>query len=196
MTPIERVTTRGRALSTLGLSSTVSLEDVRVAYRNIARQRHPDLVAEDVSDFAEVNAAYDYIRKNAKELGIPERTHPSHPSVRRPSISATELDLTESDISECQTALEDYDCASSHVPVSIRRRGRNLTYIVKSQPNSGTNLIAVPTGALVDSRRVMPQLVSVKDSDIENGAYDVPANLCAELFPGAKAITIKFSEVA
>ena len=196
MTPIERVSARGRALSILGLASTVSMEDVRAAYGNIARQRHPDLASDAAFDFAEINAAYDYLSKNGKELGIPERTHPTHPSVRRPSVSATECDLTDADISECQTALEEYDCASSHVPVSIRRRGRNLTYIVKSRPNSGTNLIAVPTGALVDSRRVLPQLVTVKDTDIENGAYDVPANLCEELFPGAKAVKIKFSEVA
>lgn len=198
MTPIERVSARGRALSKLNLPLTASIEDIRVAYRAIARQRHPDLNGSCQNDFAEINAAHDYLIKNAKDLGISERNHPADPRVRRPTVSAMRVDLTDQDVSECQSVLETAEVENSmrHVPVSIFRRGRQITYLVRSSFQRGTNLIAVPTGPLVDNRRVLPQVVSVEGTDIENGAYEVPANVCAELFPGAKGVKIQFSEVA
>ena len=195
MTPIERVSARGRALSTLGLASTASLEEVHSAYRGLARTRHPDLGKTGARDFAEINAAHDYLVKNAKLLGIAERNHPSHPSVKRPSVSATEFDLSERELSECKSVLQtkaDKD-SGQHTPVSIRRRGRQITYVVRSALQAGKNLIAVPTGSLVDNRQVLPQIVSVEDTDIRNGAYNVPANICLELFPGAKSVRIQFS---
>jgi len=61
-------------LAALGLSATVSKAKIKTAYRKLARQYHPDLLAgQQVSEqeldnaitkMQEINAAYDWLQDN------------------------------------------------------------------------------------------------------------------------------------
>jgi hypothetical protein len=63
---------RREHLQTLGLEDDADLEDIRSAYKDLARKNHPDKVkgprkARAQKRMAEINAAYEWLTKNAKE---------------------------------------------------------------------------------------------------------------------------------
>ena len=198
MTPIERVSSRNRACSKLGLSGCgVTQSDIRDAYRQQARRLHPDLNPGNATQFIELKEAYEFLQRNADDLGIPSK-RPTTAAATRPTMRATESRLSSEEVTICADALGDLQQNSSgkHIPSAMRRRGRRLTYIVKSKLNEGLNKIAVPTGALVNSRKIEPQVLEVDGSDTVNGAYVVPAEICAKLFPGANRVSVEFQYAA
>jgi hypothetical protein len=67
-----------------------------------------------------------------------------------------------------------------------------LTYFVPSGPAKGLNRVAMPAGDLVDSRHIRPQVVDVWSGDLSGNIFQVPAQLCARLFPGARSVQIRF----
>ena len=77
--PPRKTVTLDSALSTLGLTRTATLEDLKRAYREYMRDYHPDRVAHlgaDLKDLAErkakeINAAYEYLR-----TALQSRTRP------------------------------------------------------------------------------------------------------------------------
>lgn len=50
---------------TLGVSKTATLEDIKQAYKKLAKENHPDRGG-NTSKFAEINAAYDVLKDSAK----------------------------------------------------------------------------------------------------------------------------------
>ena len=82
-----------------------------------------------------------------------------------------------------------------HVATRLQRKGRVLIYVVPNQPENGLNSVGVPTGDLVDNRRLESTVLQIWSGDIKSGTYFVPAQKCAVLFPGARSVQIRFGEV-
>ena len=111
----------------------------------------------------------------------------------RPSVKPTETAFSDEIIAECQSVLCEDSKRAQHVSTILHRLGRKLTYFVPTAPANGLNEVAVPTGELVDHRHAVPQIVPVNTNEISAGVYDVPQELCEELFPGARSVKIRFS---
>ncbi len=192
MTPIERVSIKGRALSTLGLGGHATMTDIRTAYRRLAFEYHPDRNDGATDAFSTISEAYQYLSDNADALGITPL--PAKPRrVSRPVVQATETFFTEDTLAECQASLVGDDAAAQHVSTQMYRKGRNLTYFVPTAMARGENHVALPTGELIDGRRAHPRVISVDPRDTAAGLYDVPAHICAQHFPGARSVQIRFA---
>lgn len=192
MTPIERVSIKGRALSTLGLGGHATMADIRSAYRHLAFENHPDRNNGDSEAFTAISEAYHYLVDNADDLGI--TPIPAKPRrVSRPAIQAVETQFSEDTLAECQASLADTTDASQHVSTQLYRKGRNLTYFVPTAMAQGENQVALPTGELIDGRRAHARVISVNTRDTSAGLYEVPAHLCAQHFPGARSVQIRFA---
>ena len=95
----------------------------------------------------------------------------------------------------CHDILDEMEAfATHHLATRLYRKGRMLTYYVPTPAGSGLNQIALPTGDLVDSRRVSVMSYDVWSGDICGNVYDVPAQQCAKLFPGARSVQIRFGD--
>lgn len=200
MTPIERMSEKSRALDILNLPNSATTGDIRAAFKKLVQERHPDHGGGSSEEFAAINDAYHFLWNNTAELGI-RNTMSSHRTIsrtvsRRPSIQPTETAFSEQVIRECEAALPSDSLHRQHVSTQLHRIGRRLTYFVPSAPANGPNEVAVPTGELVDSRHARPQVVELDASDLSAGVYDVPQDLCATLFPGARSVKIHFAQCA
>ena len=62
--------TRESAVQILGLSRNYTMEDVKVAYKKLARKYHPDIAGSEYTDkFAQINEAYEFIQSVGESLG-------------------------------------------------------------------------------------------------------------------------------
>jgi hypothetical protein len=202
MSPIDRVSLRSQALSTLGVTTSATRSDIRSAYKKLAFEKHPDRHPDSANEFSRITEAYRTICENEDEFNITDapatersaRTRPVSRPVSRPTVTATETNFDEDTIAECKKALEDEDTEGTlHTATAIYRKGRYLTFYVPSQLGKGTNIVAVPTGMLHDTRRVMPKLLSFDHRDARGGHFDMPEDACAEHFPGARHVQIRFA---
>lgn len=193
MTPIQRISEKSQALDILSLGKTATTADIRAAYKVLVQEKHPDHGRGTSEEFAEINEAYQFLKKNAEELGIRDARVTTRTISRRPSIKPTETVFSNDVIAECQSCLDKDAGRAQHISTMLHRMGRKLTYFVPSAPANGTNEVVVPTGELVDHRHAVPQVVAVNTNDISAGVYDVPQDLCDELFPGARSVKIRFS---
>ena len=203
MSPIDRVALRSQAFGILGIPANSTKADIRRAYKKLAKEKHPDQHPECGTEFAQITEAYQALREHADELKLDEcandpasapTSSPVTPRrVSRPNLKATESEFTEAEREECQALLNGYDGGDGrYVANAVYRVGRKLTFLVRFPMAKGTNLVAVPTGMLHDSRRVMPQLLSFHSRDAVGGFYEMPENDCAERFPGARQVQIRF----
>ena len=195
MTPIERVTVKSRAFSDLGLGIQADLGAIRAAYRQLAFDKHPDRGRGTSEDFAAIADAYHFLVGNAQELGIRDAAAkaPTPRRVSRPSVRPSETQFSEQIMSECRALLDGTEDNPQHVPTHLHRTGRKLTYFVPTTAAKGINRVALPTGELVDARRVVPQVVSVDSRDMCGGVFEIPAHICARHFPGARSVHIRFA---
>ena len=199
MSPIERVSLRAQAFSTLGLPATATKTDIRKAYKKLALEKHPDQHPECANEFSRITQAYQTVCENADDLGIADGPkHQTKPSpqrrVSRPTVSATETSFDEATIAECKAALKsECDDGATHVATAVFRKGRYLTYFVPSPLAKGTNHVAVPTGMLHDTRHVMPKLLTFDHREAMGGYFEMPQNVCAEHFPGARQVQVRFA---
>ena len=194
MFPIERITLRAQAFTILGVSPAASLDEIRQAHRKLTVDRQPDRA----SELARITEAYRYICENAEELGVPEGPQPANTPTEprrmsRPNLQPEETRFDDATLAECRALLEvDGGPGELHVATRLYRRGRSLTYFVDAPMAKGRNEVALPTGMLADSRRVLPRIVAFDSRETSGARYDMPAETCAEHFPGARTFSIRF----
>lgn len=199
MSPIDRVSSRNHAFSTLGVSAMSTKEDIRQAYRRLAFEKHPDHHPERGDEFSEIAKAYQYICDNAEELGIREAPAPNpEPKttrvVSRPTLKATEETFDAAATAECEACLEEEEIEGArHVASAVYRVGRSLTYFVPTPIGTGMNLVALPTGMLHDTRKTLPRVIAIDRSDALAGMFELSREECDEHFPGARQIQIRFA---
>ena len=190
MTPIERVSARSKALSILGLEGNPTKSEVRKVFRKLAFELHPDRGNDTSDEFARVSDAYQLLFETAEDEPAPAATASAR--VSRPSVRATETEFSEEILNMCQEMAED---DGAQIATRLYRKGRMLTYFVPREPNDGLTKVVLPTGDLVDSRTMTPQVVDVWSGEISMNQYEVSPQLCAQLFPGARSVQIRFGSV-
>lgn len=204
MSPIDRLSSRNQAFEILGVSTSATRSDIRKAYRSLAFEKHPDQHPECGGEFSRITEAYRFICDNADALGITDAPEPEDVSneptaprrVSRPVLQANEQEFDGPTMSECEAHLEDCDYeGTGHVASAVYRKGRNLTYFVKTPLSKGRNAVALPTGMLADTRKTLPKIVTFDFRDAQGGFFEMPTETCAEHFPGARKIQIRFSSV-
>ena len=193
MTPIQRISEKSQALDILSLGKNATTADIRASYKRLVHEKHPDHGRGTSEEFAQINEAYQFLKQNAEELGIREARVTSRRINPRPSVKPTETAFSDDIIAECQGVLPEDSERAQHVSTMLHRIGRKLTYFVPSAPANGVNEVVVPTGELVDHRHALPQIVPISTNDLSAGVYDVPQDLCEELFPGARSVKIRFA---
>lgn len=215
MTPIERTRAKAEALNTLGLSLYATPADVRLAWRQIAFNKHPDCGDDSQVEFTAAKAAYDFLRD---EMGaaLPDAGHGTSNGlagtrVRRPEITTRTEALPPETVAHCRALLaapaeateagsvaaheRPAKSAADHVPTFVERRGRHLTYVVATPLARGRNRVAMPTALLEGTRRHEPTIVSFLSSEAGPGQYRLPDSGSARLFRGARSVTIRFGSV-
>lgn len=194
MFPIERITIRAQAFTILGVSPEATRDEIQHAYRKLTAVMTPGRTDE----LERITEAYRYVCDNADELGIPRTPLPANVpeaprQVSRPSVRAEETVFDSATLDECRALLDaDGGPGQMHVAARLYRRGRSLTYIVEAPMARGRNEVALPTGMLTDSRRVLPRIVAFDSRETAGNRYDMPAEMCAAHFPGARAFSISF----
>lgn len=180
------------ALATLGVSATATEAEVREAWRTLAFKTHPDRCNGSDTDFVRINAAYDVIRRHGHApMEAPTRS-------RRPAIQTRIVDLSPDVATLCRDELADQrgkaknGAAADHVAAAVRRKGRRVTYIIRTPLSEGSNRVALPTGELEDNRKVKPQVVTFASDTAGQGQVIVPDALRESMFPGARSVRILF----
>lgn len=192
MTPIQRISEKSQALDVLSLSKHATTADIRAAYKRLVHEKHPDHGRGTSDELAEITEAYSFLKENAEELGIRDRRVTSQSINPRPSVKPTETAFSDDILAECQSVLPEDSERAQHISTMLHRMGRKLTYFVPTAPANGANDVVVPTGELVDTRSAHPRIVPVQTNDILAGVYEVPRDVCDDLFPGARSVKIKF----
>ncbi|MEM9031681.1 MAG: DnaJ domain-containing protein [Pseudomonadota bacterium] len=209
MSPSQDTRARSDALKTLGLHKGANLSEIRQAWRKIAFETHPDRNDGVFDGFVKAKAAYDLLceaEKPAPQAPKPEPAkkpapkatrpvRPERPGARRPQANARSIAMTQEMLSACQALLDGDRLAgevTSHLPTTVERQGRSLTYIVLTKLGPGKNRIALPTSVLEDHRKVNPKIVSFNASAEGSKEIEIPQSLREKLFPGARSVHIRF----
>ncbi len=207
MNPIEKAREVADASDLLGISAHAGELEIRKAWKRRAFEMHPDRGMGTNDELVEINRAYELLRSrrlsrpidvgqasNADAAPIRERATAAKPP--RPSLRTRDIAISRDDAAECEARLVDAPTidATDHVPHTIQRTGRSVTYIVSSALEAGSNRIAVPTGFLVDTRKVAPVVVTFVTATMGALSYRLPEDTRARLFPGAASVTIRFGE--
>lgn len=199
MSPIDRIASRSQAFETLGVASNATKTEIRRAYRLLAFKKHPDQHPECGNEFSRITEAYRSICEHAKEWGIIEGDEVEAASVSprrvsRPTLKASEQEFDAAAQAECEAFLN--DCGgegAGHIAQAVYRMGRNLTYYVATPLAKGRNEVVLPTGMLSDTRKTLPKLIAFDFRDAHGGFFELPSETCAEHFPGARQIQIRFA---
>lgn len=202
MSPIDRLASRNQAFEVLGVSGSPTRADIRKAYRDLAFKKHPDQHPECGNEFSRITEAYRYICDHAEELGIVDAPEPEQVAneavaprrVSRPAIKPSEREFDGKTMSECETYLDQCEFeGTAHIASSVYRMGRNLTYFVRTPLAKGSNAVVLPTGMLEDTRKTLPKMIVFDQRDAPGGYFEMPSEVCAEHFPGARQIQIRFA---
>lgn len=177
------------ALVTLGVPPSATETEIREAWRTLAFKTHPDRCNGSDTEFVRINAAYDVIRRNGHTpLENPTRS-------RRPAVQTRVVTLSPDVETLCREQLDDQATkggAAEHVASAVRRKGRRVTYIIRTPLSEGSNRVAVPTGELEDNRKIKPQVVTFASDTAGQGQVIVPEALRETMFPGARSVRILF----
>jgi len=93
----------------------------------------------------------------------------------------------------CAVRLAEIDEAGAkHVPHMIRRRGRQLTYLIQTPLVKGMNHVVMPSGQLVDTRKVKAVYLPYESASPGGHVLQVTEPTLSDLFPGASAVTLEF----
>ena len=203
MSPIDRVAQRAKAFTVLGVSASATQDDIRKAYRQLAFDKHPDRNPDTETEFARIAEAYRFVSDHAAELGIKPTPANDSPAPRprtvsrtvsRPSVQAAETAFDEATIADCKALLDaEGGPGTLHASTAVYRVGRSMTYFVPTPIEKGRNEVVVPTGMLSDSRKSLPKIVAFDSREAAGGFFEMAAEDCAEYFPGARKIQIRFA---
>jgi hypothetical protein len=199
MSPIDRVSLRSQAYAILGVDPHASYDEIRRAFRDLAFRKHPDQHPDFAEEFARITEAYRTICEHADALGLSKpktpANRPTTPApVNRPSVAASETEFDAETLAECRTLLEaEGGPGTLHVATRLYRRGRSLTYFVEGSVLPGRNEVVVPTGMIVDARRVLPRIIAFDSREAPGGTYEMAADIRDKHFPGARSLAIRFA---
>lgn len=191
---------KAQALKTLGLGYDATQDDIRSAWKRLAFEKHPDRNTGSHDELTAINTAYSELRNEGAY------TAPAHQ--RRPALRTQTVDISPDAEAICQSVLDKVNAdlapgevsedtkvgRADHVPCSLRRRGRNLSYIIRTPLEEGSNRVALPTGALEHSRKVTPKVMTFNSTESGTGKVEVPEDIRATLFPGARSVRIHFGQ--
>lgn len=79
MSPIERIRQKDAALRALGLRQLRDHKELKVAWKRVALETHPDRMGGSSSQFQRAKAAYEYLASRA-ELSSRSKVFPSRPT--------------------------------------------------------------------------------------------------------------------
>lgn len=189
---------RADALRALGLSPLASQGDIRAAWKRLAFETHPDRAEGSEEDFARIRGAYELLRR--------ESSRPVSQLPPRPSVETRVTEISEEVRTLCESALEGgsptvlwtswiaalTNVRRTHVPAAIRRRGRQIAYLVPTPLGKGVNRIALPVGELEDPRRISARVVEFTAEKPGPGRIEIPAETVAALFSGARSVHLHF----
>lgn len=195
MTPIQKISRRNQALSILGIQGNPTRAELRRAFRKLAFKMHPDHGEGTSEAFARLSDAYNLLAETA----LDDEPGPANAITHRPRPTVPAMETVfDAAIQElCKQALNTAEnIGTPHIATRLFRKGRMLTYLVPTRPSEGLNQVALPTGDLVDPRKVETTLLEVWSGDLCGSGYDVPAQVCARLFPGARSVQVRFAETA
>ena len=219
--PTEKAKNKAKALRTLGLRQFATQTEIRAAWRSLAMKVHPDRADGSNAEFAHAKTAYDYLcdPNNGASLSTEKRPEPFFAKHTRPQIETRTTELSQDAEIACKIVLGQQDNGAQHeasakeaalvknraepagdritdscdhVPNSIRRRGRQMSYLVNSPLEQGANRVALPTGDLVNRGQVPPKVMKFKSPKSGRGTIEVPSAMLAEFFPGAQSLRIHF----
>ncbi|NNE88485.1 MAG: DnaJ domain-containing protein [Silicimonas sp.] len=213
MTPIERVSIKSQALAVLGLKNSTATDlEIKSAYRARVKEKHPDRCNGASDEFMRITNAFEYLSGETQdfepEFGVRQATVSRTPRpsmefeqkprtrsktmsrpVSKPSLQATQIKFSQDILTACKALLRD---DGGLVATHQRRVGRSVAYKVPVKLLRNVNKVALPTGDLVDTRRVQPVVLEINASEICDRAYRVPSDVVAQQFPGARTVEILF----
>lgn len=221
MTPIQRVSVKSQALAVLGLNNSTATEsDIRLAYRDRVREKHPDRCDGDASAFMRITEAFKFLcgetadfdpntpdeclpsKENQRtfsrtprpsmEFTPKPRTRPATMSrpVSKPMVQESETAFGKSVLAACRDLLGDVE---GFCATHQKRAGRRLAYTVPVKLLNNVNTVALPTGDIFDMRKTQPILLTINACDIDGGSYLVPSDVVEAQFPGARRVEICFT---
>ena len=206
MRPALAARKHAQALDVLGLNQFANHTDIRAAWRKQAFETHPDRPGGSVDAFRRVNEAYEILSgsKGAKAWTPPSETYgapdpqptvdPDRPA--RPRIKTSIVELSQSVAELCRSELENASAsndAAQHVPVSMRRKGREVSYVVASTLREGVNRVALPTGELESRKKgLRPEMLDLNARQDGRATIEVPESVRTSKFPGAQRVRIHF----
>ncbi|MGR3291817.1 MAG: DnaJ domain-containing protein [Paracoccaceae bacterium] len=221
-TVIENAKTKAEALQTLGLRRYATDDEIRETWRKIAMNSHPDSPTGSLDEFTVAKAAYDYLYNPDDGVctGIDQNFDPAYLMTQRPRVNARVSALSSDAEMACKAMLQEQSTVSTtetpvavdsaseirtgsdtdkalascdHVPSLVRRRGRNLSYLVETPLEKGSNRVAMPTGELVSLCEILPKMMEFTSSKSGSGTFEVPSEKLSDMFPGAQSVRIHFA---
>lgn len=198
MTPIERIRIKSDALATLGITGTPNRSEIKKAYRQTVKSRHPDRGLGTSEELMKINEAFEYLMETTELSEARVRSTPMdwEATVHRPTKkNCVETVFDAPALAACQTLHDEDDtlAAARHVATRMLREGRSLTFVVPSKAGRGTNRITLATTDLA-GRAGKPVILTVRSMDIVDSLAEVPPSIVARLFPGAKSVSIAFTD--
>lgn len=204
MSPIERVRAKAAASEVLGVRAHANSSEVRAAWRRAARQLHPDQDGGDSRNFVNARAAYEFLCDE-------QRPEPAAPCkgeqmdacadssknrvVTRPRLATRVEPISSGNMEACQSLLAEQTgrTDSDHVPASVARKGRELTFMVETPLAVGVNRVALPAGLLQGNASTKATVLKFSSRNAGAGNVELPAAVCAQHFVGARVVKIHFA---
>lgn len=204
MSPIERVRARAEASEILGVGAHAGPDELRAAWRRIARELHPDQASGDSRRFLNARAAYDLLAEaDDGTMAMPEGLRPAPERVvgeraarvGRPGLTTRTSPLGQEVSEACKALLREHGETSStdHVPDQVARSGREVTYKVSTPLRKGVNRVAIPSDPFQGRRGSRPTILKFVAAASGAGEIVVPDGVRQQRFPGARLIRLEFA---
>ncbi|RYH12111.1 DnaJ domain-containing protein [Tropicimonas sp. IMCC6043] len=204
MSPIERVRAKAQASEILGVGVHAGPEELRAAWRRMARSLHPDQMAGDSRRFMNARAAYDLLADIAGPAAeVPDdldsapvrKTAMRRAPIVRPAVPTRTLSLGDEvrEICEAHLKTQAESAAADHVPEQVTRSGRALTFKVSTPLRKGVNRVAVPTDLFQTRRVSRPTILKFVAASSGSGEIVVPEGILQQRFPGARQVRLLFA---
>lgn len=221
MSFVERVSTLAGAREILGVAPGASVDEIRAAWKRVAFETHPDRNGGEREAFDRAKSAYARLMEEhpapspkPPEEEVEEEPSPARSEVQRPQITARIEPLSEAAIAACARLLQTHErfpgaaprddfvhlgtrnstgAHTDHVPVSVKREGRDIVFVVAGLLSEGLNRVALPSAELSDRRKIVPRIVVFNSPKAGTGQVVIPASMLQRVVPGARSVRIRFA---